>query len=119
MTKSTVMGSITFLVGFIEVMVALFLWILALPKMMEVYRAIDTYSVSYAHLIFGTIISLGLASTCFFISYKLFSSNEKNKERYLNYATGLILLSFVLVGMLTGLMLTTIILPIYSFTSTL
>jgi len=119
MTKYKVVGVLDFLLGIPILLLSVSFSIFVIPKLSQLYLEFNTNNSG--NIIFSYIIVLFLliiAVANIFLGIKGFSNTSK-KEIYFKYGLIMAVVTFILSGLLVGLMTLSVILPIYNLTSSL
>jgi hypothetical protein len=116
MTKYKIVGILNLFLGVSEIIYPLFALAFAITRLTTLYSGFSTEVPSFIsiYLILGVVISMGAGNL--FLGFNLVSKSGK-KDKYFKYALILLIASFLLGGILSGIATLSIISPIYNLTS--
>lgn len=118
--KYKIVGIANYIIGGLQVFVSLALIFLVIPRIQSLYQEMTLeIEFSYIKTYLPPTINLGIGVLGIFLGYKLFSSKNKQLEKYFTISIIYLVVTFITAGVLTQLSVLTSIIPIYSLTSSL
>lgn len=115
--KYKVVAAINLFLGIIQAIILVVFLVFTLPKLMSLYSEFNAKQPSYSLTYLGLGIVLLIALASLFTGFKLISKTKENKDKYFYAGIILIVVTFVLSGLFTGIGSLSAILPIYNLTS--
>ncbi|HUW22264.1 MAG TPA: hypothetical protein VMW41_06400 [Candidatus Bathyarchaeia archaeon] len=117
MTKYRIVGIINFIFGGLQIIYLLLAIFFTIPRLTDLYNEFSAEMPSFAptYLVLGFNLLLGI--TNFFLGFKLFSKQAKIQKKYFKFGLALAIVSFLLVGVFSGIATLSAVLPIYNLTS--
>src|SRR3989344_4359158 len=116
MTKYKLVGILNFFFGFPILLLALSFFFV-IPKLTPLYSefgANTSGNISTSYL--SVVVLLAISAVNIFFGIKGFS-NTQNKDAYFNYSLITAIVTFLLSGTIVGLMVISVIFPLYNLTS--
>jgi len=117
MSKYKTVGTINFIFGGLQIIYPLLAIFFTIPKLTELYTEVSAEMPSFAPTYLALGLNLLLGITNFFLGFKLFSKQEGIQEKYFKFSLTLAIVSFLLMGVFSGIATLSAVLPIYSVTS--
>ena len=119
MTKYKIVGMLNFLMGIPILLLSLSFSIFIIPKLSQLYLEFNTNNsgnIILSYIIVLVLLIIAIANI--FLGIKGFSNTQK-KEIYFKYSLIMALVTFIFGGVLVGLMILSVILPVYNLSSSL
>lgn len=105
-------------IGSMQILVALNLIFIVIPRMMELYEQFNTvFSMTSSYLAPTLNVLLGIINI--FIGYKILITKDKLKEKYFTVSIAILAITFIIAGAAATLSVLTIINPIYNMASSI
>jgi putative Mn2+ efflux pump MntP len=115
--RNKVVGILDILLGITEILIPLSLFIFVIPKLVNLYSEIgNNYSQYLTRSYIGGSLLLIIGLLSIIIGYKSFSNKS---DKYFNLAVFLLCISFIALGVGCAIMISSVILPIYSLTNSI
>ncbi len=109
-----IVGVINLVFALPQTVIPLLLFLITVPEFDKIYHqsfGVSSVSLMVSYLAATLLLFMGAANA--FFGVKLFSHSKTVEHRYFKYALVSIVLTLLLVGWLMGIMLVSLIIPIY------
>jgi hypothetical protein len=118
--KYKIVGTANYIIGGFQTFVSLVLIFLVIPRIQSLYQDMALeIEFSYIKTYLPPILNLGIGVLGIFLGHKLFSSKNKQLEKYFTISIIYLVITFITTGVLAQLSVLTSLIPIYSLTSSL
>ena len=114
MLKYKIVGFANYLIGGLQIFVALVLIFIVIPRMLSLYQDFGT-EVTFTKSYLSPIINFVIGSFGVFLGHKMFSSNGKILEKYFTISIIYLVETFITAGIITQLSVLSIIQPLNPF----
>lgn len=116
--KYKIVGIANFLIGGIQILVALMLIFLVIPRMQSLYQDFNVQIPSIKPYLMPSLNTI-LGSLNIFLGYKLFSTETNDIDKYFTVSVIYLTFTFIIASVIAKLSILSLLIPLYKLTASL
>lgn len=118
--KYKIVGIANYIIGGVQTFVSLTLLFFVIPRIQNLFQEMTLNTeFSYIKTYLPPVLNLCIGIFGLFLGHKLFSTKDKQLEKYFTISIIYLVITFITAGILTQLSVLTALIPIYSLTTSL